>query len=516
MNKSKNTKEIRRKSFSVLAAAVLTASLLGGQIYPVAAESSDKKITASALIPDNVTISEPMELSNVSLPKSEYGKLSWADDSFVPTERVQSCEVVFTPFEKVDLTDISGYDHKSGVLTGYVTVVVSSVAEEEQEEGQEETEQEEEPEVTEAPETTDTPEEEKVPEATVTPEVTEKPEEEKEPEATVTPEVTEKPEEEKEPEATVTPEATEKPEEEKEPEATVTPEATEKPEEEKEPEATVTPEVTEEPEEPDNIFDSKEEQSEDQRPSDTEENLSQEEMAERAELNHNCNGISVSGVDLPWYVQFRATSGENYAFTNETDAAIFKSYEFELWDLKNDKEYEIPDGQYISVTVPVKEGYEYSVEHLLDNGAMETIIPSVENGTMVFSTHSFSPFGIAGSKPIVDSGITEDGYGNGNVPTPTPAEKKPEATKAPEKTKTSVKNTEDNKVVNNSNGGNVNNGNRSSDDSSRKESTDTNDQTNTKKSVNTGDSTMILPFIALVAISVIVVGVVFYLKKKKK
>lgn len=52
--------------------------------------------------------------------------------------------------------------------------------------------------------------------------------------------------------------------------------------------------------------------------------------------------------------------------------------------------------QYVSVTIPVKEGYEYSIEHLLANGATETIVPSVNGSTMVFSTHSFSPFGIAG------------------------------------------------------------------------------------------------------------------------
>ena len=38
---------------------------------------------------------------------------------------------------------------------------------------------------------------------------------------------------------------------------------------------------------------------------------------------------------------------------------IFQSYEFELWDLKNNTEYEIPNGDYISVTVPVKSGYQH-------------------------------------------------------------------------------------------------------------------------------------------------------------
>ena len=114
------------------------------------------------------------------------------------------------------------------------------------------------------------------------------------------------------------------------------------------------------------------------------------------------------------------TSGENYEFKNEDKATIFQSYEFKLWDLKNNTEYEIPDGQYVSVTIPVKEGYKYSIEHLLDNGATETIIPSVNGNTMVFSTHSFSPFGIAGFRPIVGEDIANGAYGDGSTPTPTP------------------------------------------------------------------------------------------------
>lgn len=103
-------------------------------------------------------------------------------------------------------------------------------------------------------------------------------------------------------------------------------------------------------------------------------------------------------------------SGDDYEFTNESEANVFQSYEFELWDLKNDTEYEVPDGEYVSVTVPVKAGYSYTIEHLLDSGAMETIVPSVDGSTMIFSTHSFSPFGIAGSKTLVGEEIEEDGY----------------------------------------------------------------------------------------------------------
>ena len=533
MEQKKMVKKTNRKGLSVLAAAVLTASLLGGQIYPVTASAEyGTEVTKGNLIPDNVTISEPIELSQVSLPKSEYGVLSWVDKDFIPSEYIQSCKVIFTPSEEVDLSGISGYDKETGMITGYVNVIVSCFVEEENNNSGENPEEDtdmEMPEATVTPEVEETPEGE-VPETTVTPGVTEAPE------ITVTPGVTEVPEEEGAPEVTVTPEedgtvegevpeVTVTPEgdvtpEGEVPEITVTPGVTEVPGEEETPEATVTPEAdsetTETPgEEDNNIFDRPQEPSEEEmdRPSDIEENLSEQEMAEMAEQNHTCNGISVSGINLPWYVQFRATSGESYAFTNEEDAAIFKSYEFELWDLKNNTEYSIPDGQYISVTVPVKEGYDYSVEHLLDNGAMETIIPNVEDGVMVFSTHSFSPFGIAGSKPIVDNGIAEDGYGGNAEPTKTPeTTKAPEVTKAPSsdgknqgdsgKTNTSVQNQTDKTNTNTEN-----------------EKTETDENTDTsesKKSVNTGDSTVILPFVILVAAAVIVVGVVLYLKKKRK
>ena len=512
MEQKKMVKKTNRKGLSVLAAAVLTASLLGGQIYPVTASAEyGTEVTKGNLIPDNVTISEPIELSQVSLPKSEYGVLSWVDKDFIPSEYIQSCKVIFTPSEEVDLSGISGYDKETGMITGYVNVIVSCFVEEENNNSGENPEEDTDMEM---PEATVTPEVEETPEGEV-------PEEEGAPEVTVTPEEDGAVEGEV-PEVTVTPEGDVTPEGEV-PEITVTPGVTEVPGEEETPEATVTPEAdsetTETPgEEDNNIFDRPQEPSEEEmdRPSDIEENLSEQEMAEMAEQNHTCNGISVSGINLPWYVQFRATSGESYAFTNEEDAAIFKSYEFELWDLKNNTEYSIPDGQYISVTVPVKEGYDYSVEHLLDNGAMETIIPNVEDGVMVFSTHSFSPFGIAGSKPIVDNGIAEDGYGGNAEPTKAPeATKTPEATKAPSsdgKDQGTSNNTGENTSVQSQTDKTETNGNTDS-------KTETDENTNTsesKKSVNTGDSTVILPFVILVAAAVIVVGVVLYLKKKRK
>ena len=118
-----------RKSVSLLAAAAMTAVLMTGQIYPVTAwgQNIENILETSSLIPDNVTIDQPVALFEVALPKSEYGTLSWADASFVPDKRVQSCEVEFKPAENVDLSYLSGWDAEKKVVKGKVTVVVSSI-----------------------------------------------------------------------------------------------------------------------------------------------------------------------------------------------------------------------------------------------------------------------------------------------------------------------------------------------------------------------------------------------------
>ena len=301
------------------------------------------------------------------------------------------------------------------------------------------------------------------------------------------------------------PETGEKPEVSVTPEPTVTPEVSITPEPTITPEASVTPEPTVTPDaDKDNIFE--QEDQKDQRPSDLEGNLTEEEKEELAAANHTSNGISVSGINLPWYVQFRATSGEYYQFTNENEANLFKSYEFELWDLRNNTEYEIPDGEYISVTVPVKEGYTYTIEHLLDSGAMETIVPSVEGSTMVFSTHSFSPFGIAGSKPLVGGEIQEDGYGDlVPVATVTPTASAG-VTAVPEKDdSSSVQKPQDDSKDSDKQT------NTSEDSSKEAEENDG----SSKSAVNTGDNTMIAPFIILGVVAIVVVGVIIYFRKKK-
>ena len=539
-----------KRNVQVLAAAALTAALIAGQIQPLPVQGSSEQIQVSSLIPDNVTIEHPVPLSEVSLPGSDYGTLSWVDSSSIPSGRVQSYDVVFYPYDSSDLAKISGWDGVSDGIYSSVTVVVtnpegSEVAEDTgendysdeeyteesgsdsyddsysgeedgggfYEEGQESesTGEESETEITEEPEITEAPEAEETPEPEETPEITEAPEAEATPEPEETPEITEAPEAEETPEPEETPEITETPEATPTPEITETPAATPTPEAAETPEVSVTPDPAEEPEEDKNIFDRDKESEKDTRPDEFEDDLTEEEKAAAAAENHTCNGISVSGINLPWYVQFRVSSGDDYEFTNETEANIFKSYEFELWDLKNDTEYHVPDGEYISVTVPVKAGYEYTIEHLLDNGAMETIVPSVDGSTMVFSTHSFSPFGIAGSKPLVGEEIASDGYEDTS---------EPQATATPSAAASSAaENNRTENTVTSAASGSDNSGSQSSSQTTADQNeTDTSvqeDSSDSTDAVNTGDSTPIAPFVILAAAAVVIIAVIIYLRKRK-
>lgn len=559
-----------KRNVQFLAAAALTAALMAGQIQPAAVYGSET-IQVSSLIPDNVTVEQPVPLSEISLPSSEYGTLSWADESSVPSERVQSYDVVFRPYNAADLSKISGWDGSSDVIYSSVTVVVSGIEENESQEeewseennGETSGDQNDSQWEEENSGTGENDSQESEDQSTGSTEEdagefnpdgqenggTEEDsqqnsdgdsadkdnnessgnsqteggqqdgdsdsEEENNGQESEDQNAGSKDEDagdsngngetEEAPQQDGDSNSAEGESQDNAGDKEDMPEAGEKPEPTVTPEVSVTPEPTVTPEaDKDNIFE--QEDQKDQRPSDLEGNLTEEEKEELAAANHTSNGISVSGINLPWYVQFRATSGEDYQFTNENEANLFKSYEFELWDLRNNTEYEIPDGEYISVTVPVKEGYTYTIEHLLDSGAMETIVPSVEGSTMVFSTHSFSPFGIAGSKPLVGGEIQEDGYGDlVPVATVTPTASAG-VTAVPEKDdSSSVQKPQDDSKDSDKQT------NTSEDSSKEAEENDG----SSKSAVNTGDNTMIAPFIILGVVAIVVVGVLIYFRKKK-
>ena len=331
------------------AAAALTAALVTSQFsFATVLGDSSATVQTSKLIPDNVTIDQPVPLSEISLPKNDYGTLSWVDDSSVPSARTQVYDVVFRPYNTADLAQIPGWDGQSDVIYSTVTVVVSSISKDSDHSGSTEQSDEmdnTEAEVTETPETDENTENSEVTEeisdnekmnnTPENPEITETPDVPEDPEITETPDTPETPEVTETPEITGTPDLTETPET---PDMPETPEITETPDMPETPEVTEIPEITVTPEaDKDNIFDGTEKDiTKDDREHSVEETAepSDEEKEQLAEVNHNCNGISVSGINLPWYVQFRVASGENYEFTNAAEANVFKSYEFELWDMK--------------------------------------------------------------------------------------------------------------------------------------------------------------------------------------
>ena len=516
------------------AAAALTATLITGQFtYVPVMAGSTAEVEVSSLIPDNVTVEQPVPLSEISLPKSDYGTLSWVDSSSVPTKRVQSYDVVFRPYKVSDLAKFSGWDGLSDTIYSSVTVVVSSFSKDtdytdngyENQDSQETQEngntgENGEDTTTETPGSTEISDNGEVKDESeakdqYTPDtaggdIDAADTVDKAQDTAETPDnkdVSTDTEKKDSADATETPEVTAAPDDAENPEVTETPETTETPDVTATPDATETPEITEAPEaDKDNIFDGTEKEIvPDQRAQTVaEEEPSDEEKIELAATNHTCNGISVSGINLPWYEQFRAASGENYEFSNEAEANLFKSYEFELWDLKNNTEYEIPDGEYISVTVPVKAGYDYTIEHLLDSGAMETIVPSVDGSTMVFSTHSFSPFGIAGSKTLVGEEIEDGSYSSGTTTTasttvsPTTASSSTTTAANSSTSGTSVQSSADQSGTDNS----------TSDQGTQSGS-------RSVKAVSTGDSTPILPFVIIGIAAAVIVAVLVYLKKRK-
>lgn len=581
-----------KKSVSFLAAAALSVALIGSQVPVVfAAEGgieSASGIKMEDLFPDNITVSDSMSLSEVGLPENKYGKLKWLDDSIELTERVQSCEVLFVPEEGIDLTDMKGWDRELGGVVSEIHVIVSSIEAEDEEEISaelEETAEGEDPEgisqeaVSENTEEFSGTEEIQEDERDDNPgedagdsdggksaaEVSDKEdgetssEDSSDIEDIENTQISENEDNTEDKNGRGDEEITEDKGNSGDKEDITNKEDIE--DDQPDTEETETPEDSSED---NNIFDNPYDfGEEDERPTELPENLTEEEKLQQAAVNHSYEGISVSGINLPWYVQFRVTSGESYEFANESDAMIFRSYEFELWDLQNNTEYEIPDGEYISVTVPVKEGYDYTIEHLLDNGASETIIPSVEGSMLIFSTHSFSPFGIAGSKQLVGPDFPIDDVRPSGTPTPTPS-----ITGTPGNSGNGSGGTGNNNGAggngstgsngtggngasdnnggstdpgNNGAGGNGSDGNNSgtgtnngvldndgsgaanqngTNGNNGSTGNSTNNQNNGQSSnrniVNTGDTTMILPFVACALAAIILIGVIAYMKTKKK
>ena len=141
-----------------------------------------------------------------------------------------------------------------------------------------------------------------------------------------------------------------------------------------------------------------------------------------AAYNHTQRGVSVYG-NIPWYVQFRVKLTD-IGEKEEKGMQILVPYELKLWNLFTDSVYTLPEGESVTVTMPVPdvdiEG-EFTVFHYHADGSVESIRPVINGNMMSFETSSFSPFSVAGSMMITGVGIgntsgggTSSGSSTGN------------------------------------------------------------------------------------------------------
>ena len=143
---------------------------------------------------------------------------------------------------------------------------------------------------------------------------------------------------------------------------------------------------------------------------------SAQEMA--AAYNHTQLGVTVYG-NLPWYVQFRVALVDVSA-EEEQGLKVLVPYELKLWNLYTDEAYALPEGESVTVTMPIPDveiDGEFTIFHYKSDGSVETIKPVIRGNLMSFETSSFSPFSVAGSTVItgvgVSSGVGSSGSGTG-------------------------------------------------------------------------------------------------------
>ena len=138
-------------------------------------------------------------------------------------------------------------------------------------------------------------------------------------------------------------------------------------------------------------------------------------------------GVQVSGDFIPYYVDLQVTYNE--AVNELPDAGIgeiLSAYELKLWDLKEDKEYQVPEGRKVKVLIPLPENAncfsDLSIAHYLGNNQYEYFVFSKDGKTgnmtveekdgveyLVFETASFSPFN-GGGHQIVGPGVNSDNH----------------------------------------------------------------------------------------------------------
>lgn len=115
--------------------------------------------------------------------------------------------------------------------------------------------------------------------------------------------------------------------------------------------------------------------------------------------------VKISGDFIPSYVEIRVSRNTDLdSMPAANIEQVLQAYEIELWDLKGDKKYEIPEGKKVTVSIPVPKDanlYEKLViaHYIEETGKYEYFMigepesnMDVVDGYLVFKTSSLESF----------------------------------------------------------------------------------------------------------------------------
>lgn len=241
-------------------------------------------------------------------------------------------------------------------------------------------------------------------------------------------------------------------------------------------------------------------------------------------------GVRVEGDFLPYYVDLQVSYNDELDQLPDAGIGqILSAYEIKLWDLKENEEYKIPEGNKVRVMIPLTENADsfsqLSIAHYLGNSEYEyytlpteeypgnlTIITIEGIEYLTFETASFSPFNVGGSQlvgpgtQLPQSGSSSQNTGNNSS----------------SGTSAGTSSTGNSQTGSSSSGQNViqpsgNSGSQTSTSSSQ--SRKTGNQSSSSKVtrvVKTGDNAPIILYVATAAAALILAAVTFIIGKKKR
>lgn len=241
-------------------------------------------------------------------------------------------------------------------------------------------------------------------------------------------------------------------------------------------------------------------------------------------------GVRVEGDFLPYYVDLQVSYNDELDQLPDAGIGqILSAYEIKLWDLKENEEYKIPEGNKVRVMIPLPENADsfsqLSIAHYLGNSEYEyytlpteeypgnlTIITIEGIEYLTFETASFSPFNVGGSQlvgpgtQLPQSGSSSQNTGNNSS----------------SGTSAGTSSTGNSQTGSSSSGQSViqpsgNSGSQTSTSSSQ--SRKTGNQSSSSKVtrvVKTGDNAPIILYAATAAAALILAAVTFIIGKKKR